>query len=81
MSLPFAKISTNWVHQNADVDDDVEILHHRSKVRYDQCICGRCIRFRYQKGIRDLERDLGRQATPEEIQDVYRQVQRAAGMI
>lgn len=79
MSLPFAKISQNWASQEDDgANQDVEILHHRNKIRYDQCSCRRCVSFRYQKGIWELEIRLGRKATPQEVQQIYNRVQNGA---
>lgn len=78
MSLPFAKLSQNWASQQEDEADNIQFLHHRNKVSYEQCNCRRCVSHRYQKGIFELEQRLGRKATQQETQRIYDRVYNGA---
>ena len=76
MSLPFAKLSQKWAPQGEiDNGDDVEILHHRNVIHYNNCNCRRCVNYRYHKAINELEEQLGRRATQDETQRIYAQLQ------
>ncbi len=87
MSLPFAKLSSSWKNQDADdtleenEKEGVNILHHRNKQRWDKCTCHRCLRYRYQRGIRRLANEYGREPTQVEVGALWDRIQREAGVI
>jgi len=86
MSLPFAKLSNGWKAQTNDNEeesekDGVNVLHSGDKRRWDQCTCRRCMAYRYQRGIRQLERILGRRPTQQEVAAEWNRIQREAGVL
>lgn len=88
MSLQFAKISPNWTAQPAEEDDldeaeqeGVNILHKNNPRPWNQCTCQRCMSYRYQRGIRDLKRELGREPNQSEVATRWNQIQREAGVL
>ena len=86
MSLPFAKLSSGWrVQTNENVEEcekeGVNILHHRNKQPWNKCTCRRCMGYRYQRGIRKLASDLGREPTQQEVATEWNRIQRDAGVL
>jgi hypothetical protein len=82
MSLSFAKVSKGWKGQTEDENGEesekegVNILHHRNKLRWNECTCRRCMAYRYQRGIRKLARKLDREPTQQEVADLWARIER-----
>jgi hypothetical protein len=86
MNLSFAKLSKGWKGQDArdsgeqSEQDGVNILHHRNKRKWDECTCRRCMGYRYQRGIRALASNLGREPTQQEVAQLWDRIQNDAGV-
>ena len=86
MSLTFAKLSQGWKGQDVvgigeeSEQEGVNILHHRTKRKWDECTCRRCMGYRYQRGIRALASDLGREPNQQEVSRLWDKIQREAGV-